>query len=41
LWNQGDCSQTNRPGRQKPLNSTYDCDVLWRLREDVRRLRPE
>jgi hypothetical protein len=23
------------------VNSTYYCDVLWRLRENVRRFRPE
>jgi hypothetical protein len=23
------------------VNSAYYCDVLWRLHEDVRRLRPE
>lgn len=30
LRQQGQCSQINRPSRQKPVNSSYFCDVLGR-----------
>jgi hypothetical protein len=40
LLYQGDCSQEFFFAGQT-VNSAYYCDALWRLLEDVRRLRPE
>jgi hypothetical protein len=37
LWHQGDCSQRISPLGQT-VNSAYNCDVLWRLRENVQSL---
>jgi hypothetical protein len=41
LRRQGDCSQRVRHGRPNKSISAYYCDVLRRLRENMRRLRSE
>jgi hypothetical protein len=39
FWRQADCSQYVLAGQT--VNSAYYCDVLWRLRENMQRLRPK